>query len=174
MTNTELLISEFEQAIKYGATHFDFMVGKCTGNGPSVIAALERRGYTVERIRRGSYRMTAKKVEPVAKPAAAAPATKTISVSPIELAIGDRVLTHGAIVEVVHIKESLCDIPGGIRVAACTARLVGEGHGSIPLSWFDTPQSLSRRGCAWAKDLPDGHYWNVQGNAHASVCKVVA
>ncbi|ECE7047876.1 hypothetical protein DRU93_21150 [Salmonella enterica subsp. enterica] len=39
--------------------------------------------------------------------------------SPIELHIGDHVQRHGALSEVMHIVESKCDIPGGIRVAAC-------------------------------------------------------
>lgn len=98
---------------------------------------------------------------------------KTISVSPIELAIGDRVNTHGAVVEVVHITESKSDVPGGIRVAACTSRLIGDDCGSIPRGWFDTRQSLIDRGCTWAHDLPEGRYWNVQGNAHARESKII-
>lgn len=43
----------------------------------------------------------------------------TEMVSPIELHIGDHVQRHGALSEVMHIVESKCDIPGGIRVAAC-------------------------------------------------------
>ena len=98
---------------------------------------------------------------------------KTILVSPIELAVGDRVIEHGALVEVAHIITSPCGIEGGIRVAACISRLIDEGQDGIPLSWFDTAKSLVDRGCTWAKDLPDGRYWNVQGNAHARVAKVV-
>lgn len=96
----------------------------------------------------------------------------TISVSPIELSIGDRVMYHGALVEVAVIHEHECDVLGGVRVAACISRLVTEDHGAIPLSWFDTPESLRASGSTWAKDLPQGRYINVQGNAHARVAKV--
>lgn len=49
----------------------------------------------------------------------------TEMVSPIELHIGDHVQRHGALFEVMHIVESECDIPGGIRVAACISRVIG-------------------------------------------------
>lgn len=98
----------------------------------------------------------------------------TVYVSPIELAIGDRVEAHGAIFEVMHVVESKCDVPGGIRVAACISRLVGDDCGAIPRSWLDTPKSLRDRGCGdWACGLPDGRYFNVQGNAHARVRKII-
>lgn len=68
----------------------------------------------------------------------------TEMVSPIELHIGDHVQRHGALFEVMHIVESECDIPGGIRVAACISRLsvtlraiflvVGWKHRSVWLS----------------------------------------
>lgn len=99
---------------------------------------------------------------------------KTVSVSPIELKIGDRVMQNGALFEVMHITEAKASNPEGVRVAACTSRLVGDDSGSIPRGWFDTPQSMVDRGCgAWAKELPDGRYWNVQGNALARVAKVI-
>jgi len=97
----------------------------------------------------------------------------TISVSPITLKLGDRVLAHGAVVEVAHITESADKTPGAVRVAACTSRLIGEENGSIPRGWFQSPESLRAMGCTWAKDLPDGRYWNVQGNAFARVLKIV-
>jgi hypothetical protein len=98
---------------------------------------------------------------------------KTANVSPIDLQIGDRVLTHGAIVEVAHVVNADCDVPGGVRTAACISRLVGDERGGIPRSFFETPAQLRARGCEWASALPEGLYWNVQGNAHASVAKVV-
>jgi len=50
MTNTERLISSLEQAVAQGEAAITFMVGKYTGNGPSVVAALRRRGYRVDPI----------------------------------------------------------------------------------------------------------------------------
>lgn len=102
---------------------------------------------------------------------------KTTPVSPIELQIGDRVMEHGAIVEVMAIFTYPCDPikqPNGVRVAACISRLVGDDMGAIPRGYFDTPQSMRDRGCTWGVDLPDGYYWNVQGNALARVHKVVS
>lgn len=63
MTNTERLIASLECAINAGIPHVSFMVGKYTGNGPSVVAALRRRGYRVERVPAGGvccYRLFAK------------------------------------------------------------------------------------------------------------------
>lgn len=94
--------------------------------------------------------------------------------SPIFLKVGDKVISHGATFEVMHITEAPCDVPGGVRVAACTSRLVGAATGAIPKCWFCTKQSLIDRGCLWAVALPDGDYWNVQGNAHASVHKIIS
>ena len=39
----------------------------------------------------------------------------TEQVSPIELQKGDRVEAYGALMEVMHIVESGCDVPGGVR-----------------------------------------------------------
>ena len=101
-------------------------------------------------------------------------AAQTIQTSPIHLVVGDNVLSHGAMLEVVHIRETACDVPSGVRVAACISRLVGEDMGSIPKHWFETPESMIKRGCGdWTKELPAGLYWNVQGNAHAAVLKVI-
>lgn len=50
MTNTQRLIASLECAINSGTPHVNFMVGKYTGNGPSVVAALRRRGYMVTRV----------------------------------------------------------------------------------------------------------------------------
>jgi hypothetical protein len=60
----------------------------------------------------------------------------TEMVSPIELHIGDHVQRHGALFEVMHIVESECDIPGGIRVAACISRVIGDVTGNIPRGWL--------------------------------------
>jgi hypothetical protein len=53
-TNTERLIKSLEFAVENGHRTVDFMVGKYTGNGPSVVAALRARGYKVDR-RIGGY-----------------------------------------------------------------------------------------------------------------------
>lgn len=50
MTNTERLIADLEHCTEYGKPHVYFQVGKYTGNGPSVVAALRRRGYSVTRV----------------------------------------------------------------------------------------------------------------------------
>lgn len=49
----------------------------------------------------------------------------TEQVSPIELQKGDRVEAYGALLEVMLIVESDCDVPGGVRVAACVSGLSG-------------------------------------------------
>lgn len=100
---------------------------------------------------------------------------KTTVVSPIDLAVGDRVWAHGAILEVMHINTYECAaIPDGKYVAACTSRLIGEDTGAIPPAWFDTPASMKRAGYGeWVENLPAGKYWNVQGNALARVHKIV-
>ena len=58
MTNTERLIYSLDCAKKAGVNRLDFAVGKYTGNGPAVVEALRRRGYKVEKLRPGYYRMT--------------------------------------------------------------------------------------------------------------------
>lgn len=65
MTNTERLIYSLDCAIKSNLPHLDFYVGKYTGNGASVVAALQRRGYRVEKNHgvRGSYRLHANPTE---------------------------------------------------------------------------------------------------------------
>lgn len=70
----------------------------------------------------------------------------TEMVSPIELHIGDHVQRHGALFEVMHIVESECDIPGGIRVAACISRVIGDVTGNIPRGWLETPKRMAERG----------------------------
>ncbi|MDE9544161.1 hypothetical protein [Xenorhabdus bovienii] len=97
----------------------------------------------------------------------------TESVSPIDLRTGDCVRYYGAVFEVIHIIESPCDVKGGIRVAACISRLIGNTTGSIPRQWLETPEIMKKRGAAWASDLPAGLYWNIQGNAHARVDRVI-
>lgn len=47
MTNTERLIKNLEHANNLGYPTVFFRVGKYTGNGPSVVEALRRRGYEV-------------------------------------------------------------------------------------------------------------------------------
>jgi hypothetical protein len=58
-TNTERLIKDLETSIANGIDSVNFMVGKNTGNGPSVVAALRARGYTVDRKVNG-YQLLAK------------------------------------------------------------------------------------------------------------------
>lgn len=58
MTNTERLIENFQHCAKEGVV-CRFMVGRHTGNGPSVVAALRRRGYSVGCTGTGSYEITA-------------------------------------------------------------------------------------------------------------------
>ena len=61
MTNTERLIASLENAKKSGASEVTFYVGRYTGNGPSVVAALRRRGFKVEKQRSASnalYRLS--------------------------------------------------------------------------------------------------------------------
>lgn len=60
MTQTERLISHFNEAKENGKDCIHFFVGKYTGWNASVINALRNRGYTVER-RNGngsSWKMT--------------------------------------------------------------------------------------------------------------------
>ena len=49
MTNTERLIANLEHALKWGKGGIVFAVGRYTGNGVAVVAALRRRGYPVVR-----------------------------------------------------------------------------------------------------------------------------
>lgn len=61
MTNTERLIASLENAKKSGVNEVTFYVGRYTGNGPSVVAALRRRGFKVEKQRSASnalYRLS--------------------------------------------------------------------------------------------------------------------
>ncbi len=57
MSNTDRIIASLVAAQKFGATFLEFRIGKYTGNGTSVVAALRRRGFAVTRIPGGSYRV---------------------------------------------------------------------------------------------------------------------
>lgn len=62
MSNTERLIADLDHCTKHGVPYVNFMVGKYTGNGPSVVAALRRRGFKVVKVPAGgvaAYRLTA-------------------------------------------------------------------------------------------------------------------
>jgi hypothetical protein len=60
LSNTDRLIKSFEATTKAGHASMDFMVGKYTGNGTSVVNALRRRGFKVTRnVCPGSYRIEA-------------------------------------------------------------------------------------------------------------------
>lgn len=98
---------------------------------------------------------------------------KTQTVSPTDLAIGDKVFVHGAIVEVAHVRETGFATLAGGQAVSCMARLVGDDMGAIPRAYFQTPAELTRAGCIWSHELPDGLYWNVQGNGLARVAKVI-
>lgn len=50
MTNTERLIASLQSAASVGQPSVEFFVGKYTGNGPSVVAALRRRGFKVSKV----------------------------------------------------------------------------------------------------------------------------
>lgn len=58
MTNTESVIKGLESCQRHGIQTMTFRVGKNTGNHPSVIAALRRRGYQVTRNANGTYSVT--------------------------------------------------------------------------------------------------------------------
>lgn len=58
LSNTDRLIKNYEACQRAGVI-CRFSVGKYTGNGPSVVAALRRRGYAVERLPSGSYEIAA-------------------------------------------------------------------------------------------------------------------
>lgn len=59
-SNTDRLISDLEVSVANHVDHVDFAVGKYTGNGPSVVAALRRRGFEVSKLSPGTYRLHAK------------------------------------------------------------------------------------------------------------------
>ena len=60
MTNTESIIKGLESCQRHGIKTMQFRVGKNTGNNPSVIGALRKRGYLVERKPGGGYTITTK------------------------------------------------------------------------------------------------------------------
>lgn len=60
MSNTERLIASLQHAANAGVPHVDFLVGRYTGNGSSVVAALRRRGFKVSKVPAGgmaAYRL---------------------------------------------------------------------------------------------------------------------
>lgn len=67
MTNTERLIETLTAAIAAGQDHVRFYTGRYTGNGPSVVNPLRRRGYTVIRKIEG-YELRSKTVDSSAIP----------------------------------------------------------------------------------------------------------
>lgn len=61
MTNTERLIQSLACAEQVGQRSLTFLVGRRTGNGPAVVAALRRRGYEVAKVPAGGvtcYRLS--------------------------------------------------------------------------------------------------------------------
>jgi hypothetical protein len=94
---------------------------------------------------------------------------RTDSVSPLDLVVGDYVIQHGALFCVEHITRR---DDHGSTVAACLSRLIGKDSGAIPRAYLDTPEQMARAGYKLASKLPDGLYWNVQGNDLARVPKV--
>ena len=67
MTNTARLIETLTAAIAGGQDSVRFYTGRYTGNGPSVVNALRRRGYTVIRKVEG-YELRSKTVDSSAIP----------------------------------------------------------------------------------------------------------
>lgn len=57
MTNTERLIKDFEASQEHNL-NCRFAVGRYTGNGIAVVAALPRRGYTVTKLRSSYFEIT--------------------------------------------------------------------------------------------------------------------
>lgn len=57
MTNTERLIKDFEACQEQNLL-CRFAVGRYTGNGIAVVAALRRRGYTVTKLRSSYFEIT--------------------------------------------------------------------------------------------------------------------
>ena len=80
------------------------------------------------------------------------------------------VCSCGCTLEVAHIIKS--DGASG-AVAACISRLIGDDTGHIPRGFFESRDSLLRHGCDWASRMPEGLYWNVQGNAKERLGKIV-
>lgn len=60
MTNTESIIQGLANCQRHGIQTMTFRVGRYTGNNPSVIPALRRRGYAVKRNADGTYSITTK------------------------------------------------------------------------------------------------------------------
>lgn len=107
------------------------------------------------------------------KAAAAAPVApvETVTVSPVDLVVGDVVIEHGATLQVERIQNYES---GGSAVAACVSRLVSATSGVIPMAWMRTRESMRDGGMRDAMTLPEGLYFNVQGNHLARVRKIVA
>lgn len=55
MTNTERLEACVVESEKFADGQVHFYVGKYTGNNPSVLNALRRRGYVVSHAAKGGY-----------------------------------------------------------------------------------------------------------------------
>lgn len=84
------------------------MVGRYTGSGPSVVAALRRRGYSVERAASGSYEITA---GPVAI-ATSAPASNSEGL--VERALAHIASIHPSVDQVVYDDDLRWYYSGGV------------------------------------------------------------
>lgn len=60
LTNTERLIETLVRSENMGCNTVYFYVGRYTGNGPSVIPALRRRGFNVTKHVTGMYELSRK------------------------------------------------------------------------------------------------------------------
>lgn len=58
MKNADRLIEALKFSKMNGVDYVDFYVGRYTGNGPSVVPALRRRGYKVEYFGHALYRLS--------------------------------------------------------------------------------------------------------------------
>ena len=63
-TNTQRLEADIAASAKRGDGSIHFYVGRHTGNGPSVLNALRRRGYVVQHAAGGGYTARAKTTTP--------------------------------------------------------------------------------------------------------------
>lgn len=94
---------------------------------------------------------------------------KTISVSPLDLKVGDKVIHYSCVIQVESI--SAWSEGSSKKIVGCTCRIVSATAGSIPKEWIESRATLVARG--HNEDLPDGRYVSIGGGAIARYAKVV-